>query len=248
MNAKIVACIFALLETLMLAGQITTLVSTYWTSWDLRFNWTEGGDSARGSYREGLLISEGHAGLWSRCFRIYDKVRESEWPQSYECLNNYNTSNGSLKFTFGKACKTATAALCVGDAALIITILIIMLVAAFKSRSSGSLVKVSLSLILLQGLVCFTIPLTYLSGNMAELITQLTTAYGLLHIVRMTTWYTHDWAFWTQVGLIGIWMATVAVFTLFYGINYSQRRPKSTKAANGKNEGADSTELEVLRK
>lgn len=42
MEAKLIACIFAGLQTLMLTGQITSLVSTYWTSWDLRFNWTKG--------------------------------------------------------------------------------------------------------------------------------------------------------------------------------------------------------------
>lgn len=42
MEVKVVLLIFASLQVLMLAGQITTLVSTYWTSWDLKFNWTKG--------------------------------------------------------------------------------------------------------------------------------------------------------------------------------------------------------------
>lgn len=245
MELKLVACLFTGLQTLMLAGQITTLVSTYWTSWDLRFNWTRGMHFTK-LEADGQLVSQGHAGLWSRCVRVYDLSREDAQSVPYTCLNNYNTSNGSLHFSYGKACKTATAALCIGDTSIIVSIVVIGLVCAFKSRGSQTLTKLTLPLLLFEGLLCFSIPLLYLSGNMAELIDQLSGAYGLLLVVQMTPWYTHDWAFWTQVGLLVIWSATVGVFVRLYSIKYAQNYPKGVKGSNCK-EAGDSTELETLR-
>ncbi|XP_054708835.1 uncharacterized protein LOC129218558 [Uloborus diversus] len=246
MKVKLVACLFLVLESLMLAGQITTLVSTYWTSWDLRFNWTQSLKYSRNSPTDGQLVSQGHAGLWSRCFRVYDTSRNDPSALSFNCLNNYNMSGGPMRFSFGKACKTATAALCLGDSLMIFAVLIIVLVSLFKSNSR-CYIKAILVLLLLQGLICFAIPLVYLSGNMSELIDQLSGAYGLLQIVEMSPGYTHDWAFWTQVGLFAIWIVAVDVFMLLYSFTYALSCPKSTRSANGRNEKGDSTELETLR-
>lgn len=47
----------------------------------------------------GQLVSQGHAGLWSRCLRVYDLSWGDAASMEYNCLHNYNTTNGSLQFS-----------------------------------------------------------------------------------------------------------------------------------------------------
>ena len=58
------------------------------------------------SFFSGQLVSQGHAGLWSRCLRVYDLSWGDAASMEYNCLHNYNATNGSLQFSC-KHCRNA---------------------------------------------------------------------------------------------------------------------------------------------
>lgn len=249
MKVTALVIVFCVLQAILLIAQTTSLISTYWTSWDLKFNWTQTADLTRRPTADGQLGSQGHAGLWSRCVRVYrtDKNFNDSQKNTYNCLHNYDDTNSTVPYSFGKVCKTATAGLCVGEAAVTFALIVVVIVTTCWPKSPRFLRTMALPLLLLQGVVAFTIPITYLSGNMAELVDQLTAAYGALLVVHMEAWYIHDWGFWTQVGLTFLWISASGIYVTLH-CAFQQNTLSISADTNGrKKETGEITEMEALR-
>ncbi|XP_067140407.1 uncharacterized protein [Centruroides vittatus] len=248
---KVMLILFLLFQCLLFLLQLLTLTTTYWTTWDLKFNWTQtvGRFTAKPS-SDGQLVSKGHAGLWSRCVTVYGKGKHINGTRLTvdRCLSNFDDFTAARGYSYGKMCKTATAGLCVAMAT-ITAVLLIISIATFKKRDCLPVLSFFHILLMnIQGFISATIPVLYISGNMAELIHQLTAAYGLLLVVDIQVLYYHGWSYWLQVGILFLWMMTISVYILtIKGRGDCNWKSTNSKKIRRNTEQADSMETEALR-
>ncbi|XP_023240506.1 uncharacterized protein LOC111638959 [Centruroides sculpturatus] len=299
---KVMLILFLLFQCLLFLLQLLTLTTTYWTTWDLKFNWTQTvGRFTTKPSSDGQLVSKGHAGLWSRCVTVYGKGKHINGTRLTvdRCLSNFDDFTAARGYSYGKMCKTATAGLCVAMAT-ITAVLLIISVTTFKKRDclpvlsffhillmniqDGKMCKTATAglcvamatitavlliisvttfkkrdclpvlsffhilLMNIQGFISATIPVLYISGNMAELIHQLTAAYGLLLVVDIQVLYYHGWSYWLQVGILFFWMITTSVYIFtIKGRGDCNWKSTNSKKIRQNTEQTDSMETEALR-